>query len=174
MRRQCATVRENKRFKFMVSLIFKNLEGTHIKYLKSIAQKETKEISSKHKSKRRTASSSSSLYLLFRRCFSVASSFVNEKSPNHPFCCCLAMIGRKKGGGSFVFFVEKEKPKIKKINQKSLLFWASLSLLSRGQQTREEKKAISSRSQTAFLSPGPSVVEEDLEDLEDVHHRGDV
>ena len=100
----------------MVSLIFKNLEGTHIKYLKSIAQKETKEISSKHKSKRRTASSSSSLYLLFRRCFSVASSFVNEKSPNHPFCCCLAMmIGRKKGGGSFVFFVrEKEKPKIKK------------------------------------------------------------
>jgi hypothetical protein len=74
---------------------------------------------------------------------------------------------------SFVFCGEREAKNQKK-NQKSLLFWASLSLLSRGQQTREEKKAISSRSQTAFLSPGPSVVEEDLEDLEDVHHRGDV
>ena len=141
MRRQCATVRENKRFKFMVSLIFKNLEGTHIKYLKSIAQKETKEISSKHKSKRRTASSSSSLYLLFRRCFSVASSFVNEKSPNHPFCCCLAMIGRKKGGGSFVFFVrEKEKPKIKKKNQKSLLSFFGLHFLFCHAGNKREKK----------------------------------
>lgn len=134
-------------------------------------QKETKDLI---KTRVNDAPHHHHLYLLFRRCFSVASSFVNEKSPNHPFCCCLAMIGRKKGGGSFVFFVEKEKPKIKKKNQKSLLFWASLSLLSRGQQTREEKKAISSRSQTAFLSPGPSVVEEVLEDLEDVHHRGDV
>ena len=140
MRRQCATVRENKRFKFMVSLIFKNLEGTHIKYLKSIAQKETKEISSKHKSKRRTASSSSSLYLLFRRCFSVASSFVNEKSPNHPFCCCLAMIGRKKGGGSFVFFVrEKEKPKIKK-KIKNLSFFGLHFLFCHAGNKREKKK----------------------------------
>jgi hypothetical protein len=74
----------------------------------------------------------------------------------------------------FCFFRGEREAKNQKKNQKSLLFWASLSLLSRGQQTREEKKAISSRSQTAFLSPGPSVVEEDLEDLEDVHHRGDV
>jgi hypothetical protein len=74
----------------------------------------------------------------------------------------------------FCFFRGEREAKNQKKNQKSLLFSASLSLLSRGQQTREEKKAISSRSQTAFLSPGPSVVEEDLEDLEDVHHRGDV
>ena len=32
----------------MVSLIFKNFEGNALKYLKSIVQKETKEISSKH------------------------------------------------------------------------------------------------------------------------------
>ena len=123
----------------MVSLIFKNLEGNALKYLKSIAQKETKEISSKHKSKRRTASSSSSLYLLFRRCFSVASSFVNEKSPNHPFCCCLAMIGRKKGGGSFVFFVEKEKPKIKK-KIKNLSFFGLHFLFCHAGNKREKKK----------------------------------
>ena len=123
----------------MVSLIFKNLEGNALKYLKSIVQKETKEISSKHKSKRRTASSSSSLYLLFRRCFSVASSFVNEKSPNHPFCCCLAMIGRKKGGGSFVFFVEKEKPKIKK-KIKNLSFFGLHFLFCHAGNKREKKK----------------------------------
>ena len=156
MRRQCATVRENKRFKFMVSLIFKNLEGTHIKYLKSIAQKETKEISSKHKSKRRTASSSSSLYLLFRRCFSVASSFVNEKSPNHPFCCCLAMmIGRKKGGGSFVFFVEKEKPKIKK-KMKNISHFLGFTFSSRGWQHEKKKKKQFLLSQTTFPPVRPS------------------
>jgi hypothetical protein len=74
----------------------------------------------------------------------------------------------------FVFFVEKEKPKIKKKNQNLFSPFLGFTFSSRGQQTREEKKAISSCSQTAFLSPGPSVVEEDLEDLEDVHHRGDV
>lgn len=43
---------------------------------------------------------------------------------------------------------------------------------SRGQRKKKKKQFL--LSQTAFLSPGPSVVEEDLEDLEDVHHRGDV
>ena len=71
-----------------------------------------------------------------------------------------------------MFFVEKEKPKMKKKNQKSLLFWASLSR--HAGNKREKKKKQFLLSQTAFLSPGPSVVEEDLEDLEDVHHRGDV
>ena len=109
----------------MVSLIFKNLEGNAYK------------ISKKHRAKRNKrdliktrvndAPRHRRLYLLFRRCFSVASSFVNEKSPNHPFCCCLAMIGRKKGGGSFVFCGEREAKNQKK-NEKSLsFFWASLS-----------------------------------------------
>jgi len=71
------------------------------------------------------------------------------------------MIGRKKGGGSFVF-VEKEKPKMKKI----LGFIFS----SRGQQTKKKKKQFL-LSQTAFPPVRPSVVEKDLED---VHHRGDV
>ena len=139
----------------MVSLIFKNLEGNALKYLKSIAQKETKEISSKHKSKRRTASSSSSLYLLFRRCFSVASSFVNEKSPNHPFCCCLAMIGRKKGGGFFLFFVEKEKPKIKK-KMKNISPFLGFTFSSRGWQHEKKKKKQFLLSQTTFPPVRPS------------------
>lgn len=82
------------------------------------------------------------------------------------------MIGRKKGGGSFVFRGEREAKNEKKKSKISPFLGFTFS--SRGQQTREEKKAISSCSQTAFLSPGPSVVEEDLEDLEDVHHHGDV
>jgi hypothetical protein len=67
MRRQCATVRENKRFK-MVSLIFKNLEGKAYK------------ISKKHRAKRNKrdliktrvndAPRHHHLYLLFRRCSS--------------------------------------------------------------------------------------------------------
>lgn len=128
----------------MVSLIFKNLEGNAYK------------ISKKHRAKRNKRDLIKTrvndaprrhhhLCLLFRRCFSVASSFVNEKSPNHPFCCCLAMIGRKKGGGSFVFRGEREaKNQKKKSKISSLLFWASFTFSSRGQQTREEKKAISS------------------------------
>lgn len=94
---------------------------------------------------------------------------MNEKSPNHPFCCCLA-IGRKKGGGSFVFRGEREAKNEKKKSKISPFLGFTFS--SRGQ--REKKKKQFLLSQTAFLSPGPSVVEEDLEDLEDVHHRGDV
>ena len=80
------------------------------------------------------------------------------------------MIGRKKGGGSFVFRGEREAKNQKKKNEKSILFWASLSLLSRGQQTQKKKKQFL-LSQTAFPPVRPSVVEKDLED---VHHRGDV
>ena len=90
---------------------------------------------------------------------------MNEKSPN-PFCCCVVVLvvivwrlGGKKEEG-LLFFVEKEKPKIKK-KIKNLSFFGLHFLVTRG-ATREEKKAISSCSQTAFLSPGPSVVEEDL------------
>lgn len=82
------------------------------------------------------------------------------------------MIGRKKGGGSFVFRGEREAKNQKKSKISSLLFWASLSR--HAGNKREKKKKQFLLSQTAFLSPGPSVVEEDLEDLEDVHHRGDV
>ena len=153
----------------MVSLIFKNLEGNAYK------------ISKKHRAKRNKrdliktrvndAPRHHRLYLLFRRCFSVASSFVNEKSPNHPFCCCLAMIGRKKGGGSFVFLWRKRSQKSKKkIKNFSPFLGFTFSFVTRATNT-EEKKAISSRSQTAFPPVRPSVVEKDLED---VHHRGDV
>ena len=102
---------------------------------------------------------------------------MNEKSPNKPFLLLLFLLllfgDWEEKRRVFCFFVEKEKPKIKKKNQKSLLSFFGLHFLVT-RATREEKKAISSCSQTAFLSPGPSVVEEDLEDLEDVHHRGDV
>jgi len=80
-------------------------------------------------------------------------------------------LGGKKEEGLLFFCGEREAKNQKKKSKISLLFWASLSLLSRGQQTREEKKAISSCSQTAFPPVRPSVVEKDLED---VHHRGDV
>jgi hypothetical protein len=78
-------------------------------------------------------------------------------------------IGSKKGGGSLLFFVEKEKPKIKKKNQKSLSFFGLHFQVKRA--TQEEKKAISSLPNC--FSPGPSVVEEE-EDLEDLHHHGDL
>ena len=140
MRRQCATVRENKRFK-MVSLIFKNLEGNAYK------------ISKKHRAKRNKRDLIKTrvndaprrhhhLCLLFRRCFSVASSFVNEKSPNHPFCCCLAMIGRKKGGGSFVFRGEREAKNQKKSKISSLLFWASLSRHAGNKHEKKKKQFL--------------------------------
>ena len=95
---------------------------------------------------------------------------MNEKSPN-PFCCCSCClaIGRKKGGGSFVFCGEREAKNQKK-NEKSLSFFGLHFQVKRA--TQEEKKAISSLPNC--FSPGPSVVEEDLEDLEDVHNRGDV
>jgi len=70
----------------------------------------------------------------------------------------------------FCFSWRKRSQKSKKKNEKSLLFWASLSLLSRGQQTQKKKKQFL-LSQTAFPPVRPSVVEKDLED---VHHRGDV
>ena len=79
-------------------------------------------------------------------------------------------LGGKKEEG-LLFFVEKEKPKMKKKKSKISPF-LGFTFSSRGQ--REKKKKQFLLSQTAFLSPGPSVVEEDLEDLEDVHHRGDV
>ena len=63
-----------------------------------------------------------------------------------------------------MFFVEKETPKIKKKNEKSLSFFGLHFLVARG-ATREEKKAMSSLPN--YFSSGPSVVEEDLEDL---HH----
>ena len=123
----------------MVSLIFKNLEGNAYK------------ISKKHRAKRNKrdliktrvndAPRHHRLSLLFRRCFSVASSFVNEKSPNHPFCCCLAMIGRKKGGGSFVFRGEREAKNEKK-NEKSLLFWASLSRHAGNKHEKKKKQFL--------------------------------
>tara|TARA_B100001769_G_scaffold22772_1_gene15153 strand:+ start:278 stop:553 length:276 start_codon:yes stop_codon:yes gene_type:complete len=77
-------------------------------------------------------------------------------------------IGRKKGGGFFLFFVEKEKPKIKKKNEKYLSFFGLHFLVARVATREEEKKAISSLPN--YFSSGPSVVEEDLEDLEDLHH----
>lgn len=68
--------------------------------------------------------------------------------------------------------MEKEKPKIKK-KMKNLSPFLGVTFSSRGwQHTQEEKKAISSLPN--YFSSGPSVVEEDLEDLEDLHHRGDV
>ena len=80
------------------------------------------------------------------------------------------MIGRKKGGGSFVFFVEKEKPKIKK-KIKNLSFFGLHFLFCHAGNKREKKKKQFLLSQTAFPPVRPSVVEKDLED---VHHRGDV
>ena len=77
-------------------------------------------------------------------------------------------LGGKKEEG-LLFFVEKEKPKIKKKNQKSLSFFGLHFQVKRA--TQEEKKAISSLPNC--FSPGPSVVEEE-EDLEDLHHHGDV
>jgi hypothetical protein len=58
------------------------------------------------------------------------------------------------------------------MSQKSKKFWASLSLLSRGQQTQKKKKQFLLAPKLRFFPPvRPSVVEKDLED---VHHRGDV
>ena len=75
--------------------------------------------------------------------------------------------GKKKEG--LLFVVGEREAKIKKKNVKiSLLFWLHFLVLSRGQQ--KKKKAISSLPNC--FSPGPSVVEE--EDLEDLHHHGDV
>ena len=61
----------------------------------------------------------------------------------------------------------KRSQKSKKNVKISLLFWASLS---RHAGNKKKKKAISSLPNC--FSPGPSVVEE--EDLEDLHHHGDV
>ena len=68
-----------------------------------------------------------------------------------------------------MFFVEKEKPKIKKKMKNLSPFFGLHFLVTRA--TQEEKKAISSLPNC--FSPGPSVVEEE-EDLEDLHHHGDV
>ena len=78
------------------------------------------------------------------------------------------MIGRKKGGGSFVFRGEREAKNLKK-KSKISPFLASLSRHAGNKHEKKKKQFL--LSQTAFLSPGPSVVEKDLED---VHHRGDV
>ena len=74
-----------------------------------------------------------------------------------------------------MFVVEKEKPKIKK-KCKNLSPFLGFTFSSRGQGNKKKKKAISSLPNC--FSPGPSVVEEDLEDLEgfpgvthDVHMR---
>ena len=63
-----------------------------------------------------------------------------------------------------MFFVEKEKPKMKK-KMKNLSPFLGFTFKSSGQATQEEKKAISSLPN--YFSSGLSVVEEDLEDL---HH----
>ena len=101
-------------------------------------QKETKDVI---KTRVNDAPHHHHLYLLFRRCFSVASSFVNEKSPNHPFCCCLAMIGRKKGGGSFVFFVRKRSQKSKKKSKISPFLGFTFSFVTRATNTDRRKKS---------------------------------
>ena len=69
---------------------------------------------------------------------------------------------------SFVFCGEREAKNQKK-NQKSLSFFGLHFQVKRA--TQEEKKAISSLPNC--FSPGPSVVEEE-EDLEDLHHHGDL
>ena len=74
--------------------------------------------------------------------------------------------GKKEEGLSFVFCGERDAKNQKK-NQKSLSFFGLHFLVARG-ATREEKKAMSSLPN--YFSSGPSVVEEDLEDLEDLHH----
>ena len=76
-------------------------------------------------------------------------------------------LGGKKEEG-LLFFVEKEAKNEKK-NEKSLSFFG-FTFSSRGQH-KKKKKAISSLPNC--FSPGPSVVEEE-EDLEDLHHHGDV
>ena len=77
-------------------------------------------------------------------------------------------LGGKKEEG-LLFVVEKEKPKIKK-KCKNLSPFLGFTFSSRGQGNKKKKKAISSLPNC--FSPGPTVVEE--EDLEDLHHHGDV
>ena len=76
-------------------------------------------------------------------------------------------LGGKKEEG-LLFFVEKEAKNEKKMKNLSP-FLASLSR--HAGNTRRKKKAISSLPNC--FSPGPSVVEEE-EDLEALHHHGDV
>lgn len=77
-------------------------------------------------------------------------------------------LGGKKEEGLFCFLWRKRSQKSKK-NQKSLSFFGLHFQVKRA--TQEEKKAISSLPNC--FSPGPSVVEEE-EDLEDLHHHGDL
>jgi len=67
----------------------------------------------------------------------------------------------------FVFCGEREAKNQKK-NEKYLSFFGLHFLVARVATREEEKKAISSLPN--YFSSGPSVVEEDLEDLEDLHH----
>ena len=57
-------------------------------------------------------------------------------------------------------------------NEKSVLFGLIFVTRGGGQQIHLLKQNQFQLSQTAI--PGPSVFEEDLEDLEDLHHHGDV
>jgi hypothetical protein len=79
------------------------------------------------------------------------------------------MIGRKKGGGSFVFRGEREAKNQKK-NEKSLLSFSGLHFLFCHAGNKHEKKKKQFLLAPKLRFPR-SVVEKDLED---VHHRGDV
>ena len=76
-------------------------------------------------------------------------------------------LGGKKEEGLFCFLWRKRSQKSKK-NEKYLSFFGLHFLVARVATREEEKKAISSLPN--YFSSGPSVVEEDLEDLEDLHH----
>lgn len=75
-----------------------------------------------------------------------------------------------------MFFVEKEKPKIKKKmkNLSRAPFFLGFTFSSRGQREKKKKQFLLAPKLRFFPPVRPSVVEEELEDLEDVHHRGDV
>ena len=77
-------------------------------------------------------------------------------------------LGGKKEEVFFCFLWRKRSQKSKK-KIKNLSPFLGFTFSSRGwQHEKKKKKAISSLPN--YFSSGPSVVEEDLEDLEDLHH----